>query len=62
GKYPVWAYEHMYTKGQATGVTKAFIDYMMSSEIQSGILTQQGYIPVTDMKVQRDAQGKVTNK
>ena len=62
GKYPVWAYEHMYTKGQATGVTKAFIDYMMSSEVQSGILTQQGYIPVTDMKVQRDAQGKVTNK
>lgn len=62
GKYPVWAYEHMYTKGQATGVTKAFIDYMMSPEIQKGILTQEGYIPVTAMKVQRDAQGKVTNK
>lgn len=62
GKYPVWAYEHMYTKGQATGVTKAFIDYMMSPEIQKGILTQQGYIPVTAMKVQRDAQGKVTKK
>jgi phosphate transport system substrate-binding protein len=62
GKYPVWAYEHMYTKGDAKGVAKAFIDYMMSSEVQSGILTQQGYIPVTAMKVQRDAQGKVTNK
>jgi phosphate transport system substrate-binding protein len=62
GKYPVWAYEHMYTKGDAKGVAKAFIDYMMSSEVQSGILTQQGYIPVTAMKVQRDPQGKVTNK
>jgi phosphate transport system substrate-binding protein len=62
GKYPVWAYEHMYTKGDAKGVAKAFIDYMMSSEVQSGILTQQGYIPITAMKVQRDAQGKVTNK
>jgi phosphate transport system substrate-binding protein len=62
GQYPVWAYEHMYTKGQATGVTKAFINYMMSPEIQKGILTQEGYIPVTAMKVQRDAQGKVTKK
>ena len=26
GKYPVYSYGHMYTKGEATGATKAFID------------------------------------
>ncbi|MDP4156240.1 MAG: phosphate ABC transporter substrate-binding protein [Bacillota bacterium] len=62
GKFPVWAYEHMYTKGQPTEVEKAFLDYMMSSEVQNTILPKQGYLPVTKMKVQRDATGKLTNK
>ena len=28
GKYPVWTFEHMYTKGEPNEVTKAFIDYI----------------------------------
>jgi phosphate transport system substrate-binding protein len=62
GKFPVWAYEHMYTKGNPTDLEKAFLDYMMSDEVQNKILPQQGYLPVTKMKVQRDATGKLTNK
>jgi phosphate transport system substrate-binding protein len=62
GKFTVWAYEHMYTKGDATGATKTFIDYIMSDAIQSSLVTQQGYIPVTKMQVERDATGKLTNK
>lgn len=62
GKFPVWAYEHMYTKGQATDLEKAFIDYMMGDEVQSTMVTKQGYLPVTKMQVQRDAQGNTTNK
>jgi phosphate transport system substrate-binding protein len=62
GKFPVWAYEHMYTKGAATDLEKAFLDYMMSDEIQTNMVTKQGYIPVTTMKVERDVTGKVTNK
>jgi phosphate transport system substrate-binding protein len=62
GKFPVWAYEHMYTKGDATGAAKAFLDYMMSDEVQNNMVTKQGYIPVTQMKVQRDVNGTVTNK
>ena len=27
GKYPVWTFEHMYTKGEPNEVTKAFLDY-----------------------------------
>lgn len=59
GTYPVWAYEHMYTKGEPAGLTKAFLDYILSDEIQKSIVVQEGYIPVTDMKVERDASGNI---
>ncbi|OWA37607.1 phosphate-binding protein [Saccharibacillus sp. O16] len=59
GKYPIWAYEHMYTKGEPDGATKAFLDYFMSDEVQQADVTELGYIPVSSMKVKRDAEGKV---
>jgi len=62
GKYPVWAYEHMYTLGEPTGLKKAFLDYMLSDEVQNTLVPKLGYIPATKMKVQRDAKGKVTQK
>jgi phosphate transport system substrate-binding protein len=57
GKFPVWAYQHSYTKGEAEGLAKAFLDYLMSDEIQSTLLKEQGYLPVTKMKVERDFEG-----
>lgn len=62
GKYPVWAYQHMYTKGQPAGLTKAFLDYMFSQETQTQLVPQMGYIPSTEMKVERDWRGNVTSK
>jgi phosphate binding protein len=62
GKFPVWAYEHMYTKGTPSKLAKAFLDYMMSDTVQTKDLAAQGYIPVGNMKVQRDATGKLTTK
>lgn len=62
GKFPVWAYEHMYTKGAAIDLEKEFLDYMMSDEVQTNMVTKQGYIPVTTMKVERDVKGDVTKK
>lgn len=53
GKYPIWSYEHMYTKGKPTGAVKAFIDYMTSSDFTSSI-SEMGYIPNSDMKISRD--------
>ncbi|HEX3032350.1 MAG TPA: phosphate ABC transporter substrate-binding protein [Bacillota bacterium] len=53
GKYPVWAYEHMYTKGEPTGLTKTFIDYVLSPDVQNTIVPKLAYIPVGDMKVSR---------
>nr|WP_288740679.1 phosphate ABC transporter substrate-binding protein [uncultured Mediterraneibacter sp.] len=32
GKYPVWTFEHMYTKGEPNKVTKAFLDYITGDE------------------------------
>jgi phosphate transport system substrate-binding protein len=61
GKFPVWAYQHSYTKGEATDLAKAFLDYLMSDDIQNTLLKEQGYLPVTKMKVERDAKGNQKN-
>lgn len=49
GKYPVYSYGHMYTKGEATGATKAFIDYVMSADFQNTYVEKTGFIPITKM-------------
>ena len=55
GAYPIWSYEHMYTKGEATGGAKEFLDYVQSAPFQSEVLpTVKGFIPVTAMKITRD--------
>ncbi|MCW1838314.1 MULTISPECIES: phosphate ABC transporter substrate-binding protein [Bacillus] len=62
GKYTIWAYEHSYTKGEPEGLAKQFLDYLMSDEVQKEIVKDQGYISVSNMKVERDATGKQTDK
>ncbi len=56
----IWAYEHMYTNGEPTGLTKEFLDYMLSEDVQGNLIEALGYIPSTDMKVDRDIEGNVT--
>lgn len=60
--WPLWAYEHMYTKGEPTGLTKEFLDYMTTDEVQEGIVVSMGYISMNDMKVIKDADGTVSKK
>ncbi|TWE08575.1 phosphate ABC transporter substrate-binding protein (PhoT family) [Neobacillus bataviensis] len=62
GKFTIWAYEHSYTKGEPSGAAKSFLDYLMSDDVQNTLLKEQGYLPVTKMKVERDAKGNQTNK
>lgn len=62
GKFPVWAYEHMYTKGEPKPLVKAFLDFMMSDDVQSKDVPAQGYISESNMKVQRDAKGVQSDK
>ncbi|MCI6407954.1 phosphate ABC transporter substrate-binding protein [Veillonella caviae] len=52
GKYSVWGYEHMYTKGNPNEVIKAFIDFIMSDEYGQK-LEKQGYGVTSKMKVSR---------
>ncbi|WP_232700156.1 phosphate ABC transporter substrate-binding protein [Brevibacillus daliensis] len=61
-EYPVWAYQHMYTKGEPDPATKAFLDYMMTEDIQIGVIESMKYIPASAMLIDRDADGKVTPK
>ncbi|ADY54501.1 phosphate ABC transporter substrate-binding protein, PhoT family [Syntrophobotulus glycolicus DSM 8271] len=53
GTYPIWSYEHMYTKGEATGLTKAYIDYILSPDVQNSVVKSLKFIPITDMKASR---------
>ncbi|MCI1954815.1 MAG: phosphate ABC transporter substrate-binding protein [Oscillospiraceae bacterium] len=53
GKYKVWGYEHMYTKGEATGVAKALIEYMQTEEYGKD-MEAMGYNVASKMQVQRD--------
>ncbi|EOL42156.1 phosphate ABC transporter substrate-binding protein PstS family protein [Enterococcus phoeniculicola] len=60
--WKIWAYEHMYTKGEPADLTKEFLDYILSEDIQEKIVGELGYIPVSKMQVERDWQGKLVEK
>ncbi len=50
GAYPIWSYEHMFTKGEAAGQAKAFIDYLLAARLpeddspdRQGLHSRDGY-------------------
>ncbi|WP_435891505.1 phosphate ABC transporter substrate-binding protein PstS family protein [Lacticaseibacillus salsurivasis] len=59
GAWPIWSYEHMYTKGAPTGLTKKFLAYIQSTTMQQKLVSKMGYIPMTAMKVERDYRGNL---
>ncbi|EKR8976888.1 phosphate ABC transporter substrate-binding protein PstS family protein [Listeria monocytogenes] len=59
--WKIWSYEHMYTNGEPKGLTKIFLKYMTSDEVQNNIVPQLGYQSIKSMKVERDASGKLTD-
>jgi len=59
-QWKIWSYEHLYTKGQPTGMTKKFLDFIMTDDIQTNVVRKMNYVPVKEMKYQKDYQGKIT--
>lgn len=43
--WTIWAYEHMHTAADPDEATKAFIEYMMSDDVQGELVEAQGYTP-----------------
>jgi phosphate transport system substrate-binding protein len=50
GRYAFWGFEHMYTIGDDTGAVGAFLDCMLTPQIQR-LAQQLGYIPIAQMKL-----------
>lgn len=61
-QWPIWSYEHMYTQKHPQPLTRDFINYILSSHVQNTLVKQLGYIPIAQMQVQRDANGKIISQ
>lgn len=55
----IWSYEHMYTSKNPSKLTEDYIDHMMSADIQEKVFKKLGYIPITDMAVERNSAGEI---
>ena len=60
--FKIWATEHMYCAKDADDATKAFLEFMLSDDVQGKLVEEQGFIPVSAMRVVKDASGKVSAK
>ncbi|MQS45655.1 phosphate ABC transporter substrate-binding protein PstS family protein [Lactobacillus salsicarnum] len=59
-KWKIWSYEHLYTNGKATGMTKDFLNYIMTDHVQKNVVQKLRYVPINDMQYDKDAKGNVT--
>ena len=58
--WKIWSYEHLYTNGQPTGMTKDFLDFIMTDHVQTNVVKKMNYVPIREMKYQKDYKGNVT--
>ncbi|MGX6977813.1 phosphate ABC transporter substrate-binding protein PstS family protein [Vagococcus elongatus] len=57
--WKIWSYEHMYTEKDASSDITAFLDYIMTEDVQKNVVAELNYIPITSMKISRDLEGNV---
>lgn len=50
GKYGVWGYGYLLTKGQPKAADKAYIKHIQSAKFQKGTAAKLKFIPLSDMK------------
>lgn len=46
-EYPIARTLHFFTAGEPQGLAKAYVDYVLSEEIQNGVVIDAGFVPVT---------------
>lgn len=61
-RWPIWSYEHVYTHGEAKGLTKKFLQYLTSDTVQKSLFSSLKYIQVDQMQYQRTADGRIVRK
>lgn len=49
GQWPIYAYEYMYTKGEPSGLTQAFLEYILSPAFQEEYVAEMGFVPISRM-------------
>lgn len=47
GEYPIQRILHMFTKGAPTGLAKAYMEFVLSADIQESVVRDAGFIPIT---------------
>lgn len=55
-RYPLWAYEHLYTKGAPSEAALDFVGFVTSGRFQREVLPKLGFIALHDMRTVRDAE------
>ncbi|HTK11746.1 MAG TPA: phosphate ABC transporter substrate-binding protein [Ktedonobacteraceae bacterium] len=50
GTYSFWGYEHMYTMGDDNAAINAYLDFMLTPQVQQ-LAQKLGYIPIGSMKL-----------
>lgn len=58
--WPLWSYEHMYTKKNPNKNVQKFIDYMLGNKVQKELIPKIGYLSINEMKVVRHSDNRVT--
>ncbi|CAJ1184966.1 phosphate ABC transporter substrate-binding protein PstS family protein [Companilactobacillus paralimentarius] len=59
-KWKIWSYEHLYTNGKPTGMTKDFLNFIMTKHVQQNVVKKMNYVPINEMKYEKDYKGNVT--
>ncbi len=59
-KWKIWSYEHLYTNGKPEGMTKDFLDFIMTKHVQQNVVKKMNYVPINEMKYEKDYKGNVT--
>lgn len=50
GTYPIGRALHFFTKGEPDGLTKEYINFVLSDVVQNGAVVEAGFVPVKNVK------------